>query len=95
MTHFFCGLAAAAALAGAATALAGAALTGAALTGAGRGALTTLATRSPAGFGLRTLCFLENFKFLKNFGSTFLFVLNEKIKNNKSFHFQTKKKKKE
>ena len=73
-THFFCGLAAAG-LVAAATALAGAALTGAAFTGAAltTAGLGTFATLSPAGFGLRTLCFLENFKFLKNFGSTYFF----------------------
>jgi hypothetical protein len=71
--YFFCGAAlaaAGAALAGAATAFGG----GTALTGAG---LVTLGTfGAPAGFGLRTLCFLENFKFLKNFGSTFFLSKN-------------------
>lgn len=75
-SYFFCGAALAeagaalvgAALAGAATAFGG----GTALTGAGLATLGIFG--APAGFGLRTLCFLENFKFLKNFGSTFFFL---------------------
>lgn len=62
--YFFCGLAGAAATVLAGTAFGGAAFTGAAFTGATCAGL-------PVGPFLPLLCFLENFKFLKNFGSTF------------------------
>lgn len=41
------------------------------------GGANTLGFLSPAGLGLFTLCFLENFKFLKNFGSTLNLKRNE------------------